>query len=72
MIVSEAPFGYIPIRRPEPFSALRRLVYEEGMPLFGPNDDPNGCHAQRQIRIQRTVFNTVFSWSQDVPYVFRS
>jgi len=52
-----ASFGYIPIQRPGPFSTLRRLAYEEGMPLLGPTIDPTGWHASRQIRIQGKVFN---------------
>lgn len=47
----------MPIQRPGPFSTLRRLAYEEGMPLFGPTIDPTGWHASSQIRIQGKVFN---------------
>ncbi|KAF8802490.1 hypothetical protein BYT27DRAFT_7172935 [Phlegmacium glaucopus] len=53
-----APFGYIPIRRPGPFSSLRRLAYEEGTPLPGPTIDPTGWHAQKQIRIQGKMFKS--------------
>ncbi|THU84189.1 hypothetical protein K435DRAFT_783908 [Dendrothele bispora CBS 962.96] len=38
----ETSFAYIPQTHPSPASELRQLSYREGIPLLGPNADPQG------------------------------
>ncbi|KAF8150705.1 hypothetical protein B0H34DRAFT_729909 [Crassisporium funariophilum] len=52
-----AQFGYIPIIRPDPFSQLRQLAYQEGSPLLGPNIDPVGWQSLEQVRVRGKIFN---------------
>lgn len=51
------PFGYIPLTRPGPFSALRQLSYAENAPLLGPTVDLEGWHRVNPITVQGTLFN---------------
>lgn len=52
----ETTFTYIPISKPESFSLLRQLAYQENSPLMGPDADPEGWHTSAPISIRGTVF----------------
>ncbi|KAF8968090.1 hypothetical protein BDZ97DRAFT_1916317 [Flammula alnicola] len=51
------PFGYIPTARPPPFLDLRRLAYQEGVPLVGPTVDLEGWHRIDPVMLNGTIFN---------------
>jgi len=38
--------------RPPPFPPLRRLAYQEEVPLLGPTADPDGWHSMDSITIK--------------------
>ncbi|KDR76931.1 hypothetical protein GALMADRAFT_278851 [Galerina marginata CBS 339.88] len=52
-----APFIYIPVIRPPPLPPLRRLAYEEGIPLLGPKIDPDGWLLPKTVEIKGTLLN---------------
>jgi len=49
--------GYLPKTFPDPPSALRRLAYEEGNQLIGPDGDPEGWKILAPIKVKGTIFS---------------
>lgn len=48
--------AYVPaIRPPEP-SLLRRLAYQENIPILGPEADPDGWQQMKPFTTRGTVF----------------
>jgi len=48
--------GYLPTTFPDPPSALRRLAYQEGSQLIGPDGDPQGWKILTPIKVKGTLF----------------
>jgi hypothetical protein len=48
----------MPSIQPSPPSPLRRLAYEENIPLLGPDTDPDGWKCLNPFIVRGTVFNT--------------
>ncbi|KAF9453505.1 hypothetical protein P691DRAFT_771474 [Macrolepiota fuliginosa MF-IS2] len=52
-----ATFGYIPLTIPKTPSALRQIAYEQGTPLLGPQDDPDGWHECKTVKLKGRIFH---------------
>jgi hypothetical protein len=50
-------FGYRPVTRPNPSSALRQLAYREGSNLIGPDGDSNGWKVLPPVKITGSLFD---------------
>ncbi|KIJ12780.1 hypothetical protein PAXINDRAFT_117723 [Paxillus involutus ATCC 200175] len=50
-------FAYVPLTRPEPPSRMLQKAYKEGLPLIGPEGDPDGWHVLYPITIQGKIFD---------------
>ena len=48
-------FGYQINSISEPLSELRQLAYTEGIPLFGPKEDPFGWKVLQTLKIKGTL-----------------
>ncbi|KAF4596561.1 hypothetical protein EYR40_007742 [Pleurotus pulmonarius] len=50
-------FGYSPVAYPEAPSALRRMAYNEGSLLIGPEGDPEGWKVCETVKAKGTLFS---------------
>ncbi|KAG5636658.1 hypothetical protein H0H81_007277 [Sphagnurus paluster] len=51
-------FAYIPNIVPAPPSELRRLAYDQGLPIFSPEGDPEGWKVLPKIVVEGILFDT--------------
>ncbi|PFH53152.1 hypothetical protein AMATHDRAFT_55616 [Amanita thiersii Skay4041] len=51
-------FGFVPSTRPSPFSVPRQLAYQQGTPLPGPLDDPEGWKILRPVSARGIMFKS--------------
>lgn len=51
--------GYVPLTKPKPPSQLRRLAYQENVPVLGPDVDPQGWKAFQDVEIKGKLFKAV-------------
>ncbi|KAJ7618927.1 hypothetical protein DFH06DRAFT_1304647 [Mycena polygramma] len=50
-------FVYVPAIRPDPPSPLRKLAYQQNMPIPGPESDAQGWQTFPVVTVKGTVFN---------------
>ncbi|KAH7884480.1 hypothetical protein F5I97DRAFT_1929339 [Phlebopus sp. FC_14] len=50
-------FSYVPLSRPDPPSRMVQKAYKEGLPLVGPEGDPDGWHVAPPVTIAGTIFD---------------
>ncbi|KAJ7158555.1 hypothetical protein C8R46DRAFT_394456 [Mycena filopes] len=51
--------NYLPLRQPDPPSALRQLAYKEGTDLIGPEGDPAGWKVLPPVKFKGKLFDAV-------------